>query len=139
VQEYGPYHLYFNRTLFSHGNFTETSLQRQAGYATEASTGYVRPENLKAAEHARENFRNMTMDDVARAAEKMPWGTPQEVTERILAIAEHTGANMIQVQLNRGVLPQELFLEQIRRFGTEVLPALQAHEVRRVPLAEPRA
>ncbi|HEX6841327.1 MAG TPA: LLM class flavin-dependent oxidoreductase [Stellaceae bacterium] len=139
VKEYGPYHLYFNRTLFSHGNFTETSLQRQAGYATEASTGYVRAENLKAAEHARENFRNMTMDDVARAAEKMPWGTPQEVTERILAIAEHTGANMIQVSLNRGVLPQELFLEQIRRFGTEVLPALQAHEVRRVPLAEPRA
>ena len=25
VQEIGPYHLYFNRTLFSHGNFTETS------------------------------------------------------------------------------------------------------------------
>lgn len=139
VKEYGPYHLYFNRTLFSHGNFTETSLQRQAGYATQASTGYVRPENLKAAEHARENFRNMTMDDVARAAEKMPWGTPQEVTERILAIAEHTGANMIQISLNRGVLPQELFLEQIRRFGTEVLPTLQAHEVTCVPLAEPRA
>ena len=139
VKEYGPYHLYFNRTLFSHGNFTETSLQRQAGYATQDSTGYVRQENLKAAEHARENFRNMTMDDVARAAEKMPWGTPAEVTERILAIAEHTGANMIQVSLNRGVLPQELFLEQIRRFGTEVLPALQAHEVMRVPLAEERA
>ena len=81
----------------------------------------------------------MTMDDVARAAERMPWGTPQEVTERILAIAGHTGANMIQVSLNRGVLPQELFLEQIRRFGAEVLPALQAHEVKSVPLAEPRA
>jgi hypothetical protein len=34
------------------------------------------------------------------------------------------------------VLPQELFLEQIRRFGREVLPALQAHEVKTVPLAE---
>jgi alkanesulfonate monooxygenase SsuD/methylene tetrahydromethanopterin reductase-like flavin-dependent oxidoreductase (luciferase family) len=139
VKEYAPYHLYFNRTLFSHGNFTETSLQRQAGYATQASTGYVRPENLKAAEHARENFRNMTMDDVVRAAEKMAWGTPQEVTERILAVAEHAGANMIQVQLNRGVLPHEMFLEQLRRFGMEVLPALQAHEVKRVPLAEERA
>ena len=32
VKEMAPYHLYFNRTLFSHGNFTETALQRQAGY-----------------------------------------------------------------------------------------------------------
>jgi alkanesulfonate monooxygenase SsuD/methylene tetrahydromethanopterin reductase-like flavin-dependent oxidoreductase (luciferase family) len=136
VKEYGPHHLYFNRTLFSHGNFTETSLQRQAGYASQASTDYVRAENLKAAEHARENFRSMTMDDVARFAERMPWGTPDEVRERIIAIADHAGANTIQIALNRGVLPQELFLEQIRRFGREVLPALQAHEVKTVPLAE---
>lgn len=26
-------------------------------------------------------------------------------------------------------MPQEMFLEQIRRFGKEVLPALQAHQV----------
>ena len=36
VKEMGPYHLYFNRTLFSHGNFTETALQRQAGYSSQA-------------------------------------------------------------------------------------------------------
>ena len=28
VREMGPHHLYFNRTLFSHGNFTETDRQR---------------------------------------------------------------------------------------------------------------
>ncbi len=49
VKEAGPYHLYFNRTLFSHGNFTETALQRQAGYTTAQSTDYVRPENQRAA------------------------------------------------------------------------------------------
>ena len=136
VKEYGPYHLYFNRTLFSHGNFTETSLQRQAGYATQSSTDYVRTENLRAAEFARENFRNMTMEDVTRMAEHLPWGTPDEVTERIIAIAEHTGANSVQISLNRGVLPQELFLEQIRRFAKDVLPRLQAHDVKRVKLAE---
>ncbi len=38
VRECGPYLLYFNRTLFSHGNFTETSLQRQFGYSSDAST-----------------------------------------------------------------------------------------------------
>ena len=32
VREVAPYHLYFNRTLFSHGNFTETAKQRQAGH-----------------------------------------------------------------------------------------------------------
>jgi alkanesulfonate monooxygenase SsuD/methylene tetrahydromethanopterin reductase-like flavin-dependent oxidoreductase (luciferase family) len=136
VKEYGPHHLYFNRTLFSHGNFTETCLQRQAGYATQSSTDYVRPENLKAAEHARENFRDMTMADVAAMAERMPWGTPKEVTDKIIEIADQAGANMIQIGFNRGVLPQELFLEQIRRFGRDVLPALQAHEVTRVRPAE---
>jgi len=91
---------------------------------------------LRAAEFARENFRNMTMEDVSQMAEHMPWGTPDEVTERIIAIAEHAGANSIQISLNRGVLPQELFLEQIRRFAKDVLPKLQAHNVQRVRLVE---
>ena len=49
---------------------------------------------------------------------------------------EHLGANTVQVSLNRGVLPHEMFIEQIRRFAAEVLPALHAHEVARVPIAE---
>jgi alkanesulfonate monooxygenase SsuD/methylene tetrahydromethanopterin reductase-like flavin-dependent oxidoreductase (luciferase family) len=136
VREYGPYHLYFNRTLFSHGNFTETSRQRETGFATKSSTDYVRPENLAAAEHARSEFRNLTMEGFARQAEAMPLGTAAEVRERILQIAEQAGANRVQISLNRGVLPHELFIEQIRRFAAEVLPALQAHRVTRVPAAE---
>jgi len=42
----------------------------------------------------------------------------------------------VQVSLNRGVLPHEMFIEQIRRFAADVLPALQAHKVTCVPLAE---
>jgi alkanesulfonate monooxygenase SsuD/methylene tetrahydromethanopterin reductase-like flavin-dependent oxidoreductase (luciferase family) len=133
VKECGPYLLYFNRTLFSHGNFTETSLQRQHGYSSDASTDYVRPENLHAAQHAREDFRNTTMEDVARMAERMPWGTPQEVAERIIALGNHTGANTVQVGFNRGAMPQEIFLEQIRRFARDVLPIVQAHQVMCVP------
>ena len=53
VRESGPYHLYFNRTLFSHGNFTETDLQRQAGYSSDASSDYVRPEKLPRGRSAR--------------------------------------------------------------------------------------
>ena len=136
VREMGPYHLYFNRTLFSHGNFTETSRQRETGYSSAASTDYVRPENRRAAEFAREDFRNLTMADVERQAEEMPWGTADEVARRIIEAADSAGADNVQVSLNRGVLPHEMFIEQIRRFAREVLPALQAHKVARVPLAE---
>ena len=136
VREMGPHHLYFNRTLFSHGNFTETDRLRQTGYSGAASTDYVSPENLRAAQFAREDFRGLTMADVERQAEQMPWGTPDEVTRRIIDAAESGGANTVQVSLNRGVLPHEMFIEQIRRFATEVLPTLQEHKVARVPLAE---
>jgi alkanesulfonate monooxygenase SsuD/methylene tetrahydromethanopterin reductase-like flavin-dependent oxidoreductase (luciferase family) len=136
VREMGPYHLYFNQTLFSHGNFTETSRQRETGYSTSDSTSYVRPENLRAAQFARKDFRGMTMTDVARQAEQMPWGPPDEVAQRIIAAADSAGADNVQISLNRGVLPHEMFMHQIRRFAAEVLPALQAHRVTRVPVAE---
>jgi len=136
VRECGPYLLYFNRTLFSHGNFTETARQRETGYTSDASTEYVRPENLRAAEHNRADFRNMTMADVERLAERMPWGTPQEVAERLVRLAEHTGASTVQVNFNRGAMPQEMFLDQIRRFARDVLPILQRHQITRVPAAE---
>jgi alkanesulfonate monooxygenase SsuD/methylene tetrahydromethanopterin reductase-like flavin-dependent oxidoreductase (luciferase family) len=127
VREAGPYTLYFNRTLFSHGNISEASLQREAGYLSTSSYDYVRPENMAAVSGARERYRDMTMEDVARDAEQLAWGRPSEVIERIVAAADHTGAGTVLVNMNRGAMPHEMFLEQIRRFGTEVLPALQAH------------
>ncbi|MDP1963632.1 MAG: hypothetical protein Q8K93_15675, partial [Reyranella sp.] len=90
----------------------------------------------RAAALLREDFRNLTFEDVARQAEQQPWGTPQEVIERIIAQADRSGANMVQVGFNRGAMPHDMFIEQIRRFAADVLPALQAHEVRRVPAAE---
>jgi alkanesulfonate monooxygenase SsuD/methylene tetrahydromethanopterin reductase-like flavin-dependent oxidoreductase (luciferase family) len=136
VKQAAPYHLYFNRTLFSHGNFTETAKQRDAGYVSLTSNDYVRPENMKAAAGLREDYRNMTMQDYERQAENMPMGSPKEVTERIIGAAEAAGANQVQINLNRGAMPHEMFMEQIRRFARDVLPALQAHEVVHVPLGE---
>ncbi|NQV55039.1 MAG: LLM class flavin-dependent oxidoreductase [Rhodospirillales bacterium] len=136
VKEAGPYHLYFNRTLFSHGNVTETNLQRKDGYVSDASSDYVRPENLQAAARSREDFRNMTMDDVERMAENAPWGTAEEVIERIIETAEHAGANTVQISLNRGAMPHEMFMAQIKLFADKVLPAVQAHKIKSVPLAE---
>jgi len=130
VREAGPYTLYFNRTLFSHGNVSEASRQRAAGYLSTTSFDYVRPENLAAVSGERERFRGMTMADVERDAEQMAWGHPDEVIERIVAAAEHAGASTVLVNMNRGAMPHEMFMEQIQRFGAKVLPALQSHQVR---------
>jgi hypothetical protein len=67
-------------------------------------------------------------------AERLPWGRPDEAIEKIIAEADHHGSNTVVVSLNRGVMPAEMFMQQVRRFGAEVLPALQAHEVKEVPL-----
>ena len=139
VREVAPYHLYFNRTLFSHGSFTETAAQRKVGYVSQSSTDYVRPENQRAAALLREDFRNMTMADVERMAENLPWGTASEVAERIIAQAEAAGANTVQIGFNRGAMPHDMFMNQIRRFAAEVLPRLQAHKVETVPLVEEAA
>ncbi len=136
LKEYGPHILYFNRTLFSHGNFTETEKQRETGYSSQASTDYVRPENLRAAANLRSEFRNLTMAQLEEQAETMPMGTADEVAQRIIDAAESAGANQVQLAINRGALPQDLYMAQIERFAREVLPRLQAHEVKRVPAAE---
>jgi alkanesulfonate monooxygenase SsuD/methylene tetrahydromethanopterin reductase-like flavin-dependent oxidoreductase (luciferase family) len=136
VKEVAPYHLYFNRTLFSHGSFTETAAQRQAGYVGQHSTDYVRPENQRAAALLREDFRGLTFEAFEKQAANLPYGTPEEVAQRIIAQADHAGANMVQIGLNRGAMPHALFMNQIERFAKEVLPILQAHHVKRVPAAE---
>lgn len=130
VKEAGPHLLYFNKTLFSHGNVTDHNPLQQAGYMSDSALDYIRPENMHAAQRAREDFRNMTMDDIERRAEHMPWGPPAEVRDRIIEEADHLGGNTVLLNMNRGDMPHELFMAQIRRFAAEVLPALQAHEVK---------
>jgi len=119
--------------LFSHGNTTELELNKQTGYLTGNSTGYMRPENLAVAARSRADYRDMTMADVEKAAETLPWGTAAEVRDRIIEAAEHAGAGTVQLSFNRGAMPHEMFVEQIRRFARDVLPALQAHAITIVP------
>jgi hypothetical protein len=69
------------------------------------------------------------------ASGDLAWGRADEVAERLIDAAEHAGANAVLLQMNLGALPHTLFLEQIRRFGREVLPKLKAHQVERVPAA----
>ena len=132
IAEAGPHALYFGRTLFSHGNITEANLQRETGYLSSSSFDYVRPENLPAVARTREEYRDITMEQIAANAQRLPWGRPEEAIERIIGDAEHAGSNTVVVSLNRGVMPAEMFMQQVQRFGREVLPALQAHEVKSV-------
>jgi alkanesulfonate monooxygenase SsuD/methylene tetrahydromethanopterin reductase-like flavin-dependent oxidoreductase (luciferase family) len=136
VEEAAPYALYFNRTLFSHGNITERNLQAQVGYVSSASHDYLRPEHVPLVSGNRERYRGMTMDGIRQLAQDLPWGPPDEVAERIISAADHAGANLLTVMLNRGAMPHEMFMHQIRRFARDVLPQLHDHEVTRVPIAE---
>jgi alkanesulfonate monooxygenase SsuD/methylene tetrahydromethanopterin reductase-like flavin-dependent oxidoreductase (luciferase family) len=136
IEEAAPYALYFNRTLFSHGNFTERDLQAQVGYVTSVSHTYLRPEHVPLISGNREHYRGLTLEGVQEQAQNMPWGTPDEIVERVISSADDAGANQVIVNLNRGAMPHEMFMHQIRRFGSEVLPRLQAHNVARVPIVD---
>ena len=137
VAEAAPYALYFNRTLFSHGNITERDLQAQTGYVASSSHDYLRPEHVPFISGNRERYRGLTMDGIREQAEQLPWGARRrDRAKRIIADADHAGANQVTVSLNRGAMPHEMFMHQIRRFASEVLPRLQAHEVTRVPIVE---
>jgi hypothetical protein len=42
--------------------------------------------------------------------------------------------NTLLLNFNQGALPHDLFIQNLERFGKEVLPALQAHKVTKVPV-----
>jgi hypothetical protein len=82
-------------------------------------------------------IRNTTMADIEARVMRgdCAWGSAKEVTERLIDVAEHMGANALLLAFNLGAMPYQPFLEQVRRFAREVLPKLQAHQVTRVPAA----
>jgi alkanesulfonate monooxygenase SsuD/methylene tetrahydromethanopterin reductase-like flavin-dependent oxidoreductase (luciferase family) len=133
IDEYGPYALYFHNVLF---NFDHVRFSEVGAYHAEDAAAHLRPELRAAAFDDSLRARDLTMDEIVKQAEESPWGPPRYVADRIIAEAERLGAGTILVSMNRGATPQDMFLNQIRRFGTEVLPILQRHAIARVPLAE---
>lgn len=133
VKEYGPYVLYFHNTLFPFDHVTQENTQ---GYYSASARDYLRKESRQFAASDAPFSGGMTMEALARQAEHMPWGTADEIVERVIAEADEVGARTILLSCNRGAMPQEMFLNQIRRIGEEVLPRLQAHKVTRVKHAE---
>jgi alkanesulfonate monooxygenase SsuD/methylene tetrahydromethanopterin reductase-like flavin-dependent oxidoreductase (luciferase family) len=136
LQEYAPHYFYFVHTLWHHGSTKEKEAAVKAsGYVNPASFDYVRPENRASAGLDREKMKSMTLADVEKRIDDnlLAWGSAKHVAERLIDAAEHYGANSLLLNMNLGALPHELFLEQIRRFGRDVLPKLQAHQVKKVP------
>jgi alkanesulfonate monooxygenase SsuD/methylene tetrahydromethanopterin reductase-like flavin-dependent oxidoreductase (luciferase family) len=140
IDEYGPYFLYFNNVLWHHGGNPpgQKANPVAAGYVKSSSYDYVRPENASEAVIDREKFRALNRPDVEAkvASGELAFGSAKEVTERLIEQAEAVGANKLLINVNFGAMPNDLFMEQVRRFGREVLPKLQAHQVTRIPAIE---
>ena len=140
IAEYSPWYLYFSQMLWHHGsiNADGTDRSRPPGYISTSPFDYIRPENRASAIMDRGKIRNMELPDIeARVYDgKVAWGSADDVVERLIGLADRAGANSILLNLNLGALPHEMFMEQIQRFGRDVLPRLQKHEVVRVPPAE---
>ncbi len=132
LKEYAPYYLYFVQTLWHHGSDQSNETLGKAGYVNPASFDYIRPENQAFAQMDRSKIKQTTLPDVEKRVKdgQLPFGSPKEVADRLISMAENMGANRMLLNLNLGALPYEMFLEQVRRFGREVLPRLQAHQVR---------
>jgi alkanesulfonate monooxygenase SsuD/methylene tetrahydromethanopterin reductase-like flavin-dependent oxidoreductase (luciferase family) len=139
VEEYAPYFLYFNQVLWHHGSSSpgQSANPAASGYVAASSHDYIRPENRPYAALDREKIRQTNRADVEAMVRSgdLAFGSPKEVADRLIATAEHAGADALLLNLNLGALPHEQHLAQVRRFGREVLPRLQAHRVTRVPAA----
>ena len=128
LREAGPYMLYFFHTLFSHGNLFNVGGQRQSGYVREEGLGWLRPEHREEFLRTLQGFRRTTLDDLRRN-ERLAWGSAAEVRDGLIGLAEALGSNVLLLQFNQGAMPHEMFMNQIRRFASEVLPDLRRHTV----------
>ena len=132
-EEASPYMLYFFHTLFSHGNLSNVGRQEQSGYRRESDYDYIRPENRESFFSNLQGFRSLTMENL-EDSERVCWGSPEEVRDSLIELSDQLGASTLMLNFNQGAMPHDMFMRNVRRFGEEVLPAVQAHQVTRVPL-----
>jgi alkanesulfonate monooxygenase SsuD/methylene tetrahydromethanopterin reductase-like flavin-dependent oxidoreductase (luciferase family) len=137
IEEYGEYLLYLFNTLLRYDQVWQTD-SRTKGYYSSTAFEHLREGTKGTLAEDGTVFNEWTMDTVHGAAAHMPIGHADEVVERIIAECDDAGANNVLLVCNRGHMPQEMYLNQIRRIGQEVLPRLQEHNVTFVPHAEQR-
>jgi alkanesulfonate monooxygenase SsuD/methylene tetrahydromethanopterin reductase-like flavin-dependent oxidoreductase (luciferase family) len=137
IDEYGEYLTYLFNTLLRYDQVWQKEVSKKGYYS---STAFEHLRNGAKGTLAEDDtvFNEWTLDTVRGAAQNMPLGTADEIVERIIAECTDAGANNVLLVCNRGHMPQEMYLNQIRRIGKEVLPRLKAHNVTAVPHAEAR-
>lgn len=138
LKEYSPFYFYFVHTLWHHGSTKEKEAAvKTSGYVSNTSFDYVREENRAAAGLDREKMKAMTMADVEKRIDDglLAFGDAKHVTDKLIADAERYGANNLLIMMNLGAMSHDVFMKQLRRFGQEVLPKLQAHQIKKVPAA----
>ena len=136
IEEYSPFFLYFNQTLWHHGSLApgaapKTSAPNAAASGSDTALSHIRPENRGDAVMDRAKIRLMEQADIDRnvASGALNWGSPKEVADRLIEQAERVGSNTLLVSMNLGAMPNEMFRQQIQRFGRDVLPRLKAHQI----------
>ncbi len=134
IEEYSPHYLYCNQTLWYHGSLPAPaqSHQRRRQAAVMIICG-PRTRRMPASivrKFATQQRPTWTARSTPRS---LVWGKPSLITDYPIHVAESTGSNVLLINMNLGALPKENFLNQTRRFGTEVLPTLQKHEIKRIP------
>ena len=77
----------------------------------------------------------MTADDLTRN-ERLCWGSPAQVADQLVSLAETLGSNILLLQFNQGAMPHAMFMNQIRRFSAEVMPELRRHTVTKTVAVE---
>ena len=130
--------LYFNRTLFSHGNFTETEMQRRDRLFVARPRPIMCGRRICARRRACAS--GIPQPDHGAIGASRPstcrWARPTRSPSASSPPPTAPAPTRCSSAINRGALPHDLFMAQIERFAREVLPALQAHEVKTVPAAE---
>lgn len=134
IKEYGKHLIYLFNTLLRYDQVWQEDVKKQ-GYYSSTAFEHLRDGAKGTLAEDATVFNEWTMDTVRGAAENMPIGTADEIVERIIAECDDAGANNVLLVCNRADLPHEMYLNQIRRIGEEVLPRLQAHNVTFVPHA----
>ena len=134
VEEYAPYLMYFFNTLLLYDHLHQQNIQK--GYYSTTSFKHLRHGTKGTLAEDATVFHEWTMDAVRDFVEQMPIGTPDECVEKIIHECDEAGAEHVLLVCNRGGMPAEMYMNQVRRIGNEVLPRLQKHKVTRVKFAE---
>jgi alkanesulfonate monooxygenase SsuD/methylene tetrahydromethanopterin reductase-like flavin-dependent oxidoreductase (luciferase family) len=134
IKEYGPHFMYAFNTLIKYDHPLQDFDRK--GYYSSTAHAHMRA-GAKGTLADTSMFSNRITEESLKAqAEHMAWGTADEVVEKITAEADQAGAGTVLLMCNRGAMPKDQFINQIRRLGSEVVPRLKAHKITCVPYAE---